>query len=271
MDHLTEVLVFGEVVVTGRGSKREWILGNREISEDEGALIGQIGWRSGGSESENEYDPENKVWVDVIREKENSARTVFCFDEQSRILGVLKHPTFNEKVIPLVFEEIMRKGESRRMWPSTDWAVEPILDERSFTQWLREVDSVRRVELVAKLPNPDGLEEFGELWEDMQSMDARMIKQEMEAATPNGLVGLQNNERVRNHIAMSERAYGYVAAKGLKDGRKTVYDQRKNVQRTTVEDLPPFWGQIKNVVMSHVRARGEKFLRDNLRTDDVQT
>lgn len=269
MDHLIEALIFGETVITGKGNQREWILGNREILDREETLIGQIGWRREGSETQDEYDPESKQWLDVTRDKEASARTVFCFDAKSRILGVLKHSSFNEKIIPYVFEDILKKGENRRTWPSTEWAVEPILDPKKFSQWLREVDVVRKVELVAKLPNPDGLEAFGSLWRDMDEMEARKINYGLEAAGEQGLLRLEQNERVKNHIAMSERAYGYVTAKGKKDGRKTTYDQRKNVERATVEEMPPLWSQIKNVVKSHVKARGERFLRDNLRVDNV--
>ncbi|MFD6950351.1 MULTISPECIES: hypothetical protein [unclassified Nocardiopsis] len=268
MDHLTEVLLFGEVVSSGRGNKRNWLLGNREIADNEETLMGQIGWRRDGSETQDEYDPESKRWVDVTRDRDSSGRSAFCFDSKSRILGVLKHPSFDEKTLPVVFQEIMNMGEQRRSWPSTEWSVEPLPDNKKFTQWLREVDSVQQINLVAKLPNPDGLDEFGKVWEDMNSMRARKIQQVVEAVDSSGLENIQQNERVSNHIAMSERAYGYATARGIRNGRKVVYDQRKNVQRANTDDMPALWPQIMNVIKSHVKARGEKFLRENLRTNE---
>jgi hypothetical protein len=269
INHITETLLFGEKVKTlGRG-KREWILGNRTIDSNEETMTGLVGWIREGTETHGEYDQENKVWRDVTRGRDVSASTPFCFEPKARILAIVKHGSINEKVLPGVFEQILNTGESRRQWPSVKWEVDPILDPKTFTGWLREVDVVQHVELVAKLPNPDGTHLFGELWDDIQEMNASQIKSTLDTASPSGLQNIQDNERVKNHISMSQNGYGYVTAKGKKDGRKSTYDQRKNVDRASIDTMPSQWDQAWGVLKSRVLARAERFIRENTSTEDA--
>lgn len=76
-----------------------------------------------------------RQWIDVVEPVDVTGRAPFAFDANSRILGVLKHPTFSETTVPAVFETLLQQGEEARGLPSTDWAVEPILDDANFLQW----------------------------------------------------------------------------------------------------------------------------------------
>jgi hypothetical protein len=256
MNHLVEVLEFGEPVVMGRNHQREWILGNRSISQDEKTLSGQIGWQREGRRSTDRYDPDTRTWGDYFEEEEESARAPFAFDATTRILAVLQHRSFSETTVPRVFEILLRQGEKEREWPSTEWSVEPILDERDFVTWLRDVDAVTKVSLVAKLPNPDGLDEFGAVWQEMEARKARLLKQEMEAANKEeGLVGLEEDERVRAHIAMGTSGFGYVTAKGNRRGKSVGYDQRSRVAKETTDPLPPSWSDVAQALVRIAQRR----------------
>jgi hypothetical protein len=55
LDHIFEVLLFGEEVVTGRRNKRRWILGNRRIDKRRQLVTGQVGWEAIGTEMTDKY------------------------------------------------------------------------------------------------------------------------------------------------------------------------------------------------------------------------
>ena len=262
MDHIIEVLPFGLHVTTGTSHKRDWILGNRVIASNESALSGQVGWEQRGEEeSTGRYDPETREWLDVVEPQDRSARAPFVFDAQYRVLGVLKHRSFNESVIAKVFQALLREGENAREWPSTEWSVEPILDERDFLAWLHSVQSVVSVNIVAKMPNPDGLEEFGPIWEEMNQRRARLISTRILAANDEvGLEGLEDDERVMGGLAMGRNGFGHVEAQGYQNGHKTIYDQREKTRREVTDELGPTWTDAVNVMIGLVRRSATRAL-----------
>jgi hypothetical protein len=263
MDHIVEVLHFGKAVVTGAGDRqREWILGNRRIFQGENALAGQIGWQRDDQQQASRYVPETQEWRDEVESAGRSAHAPFVFDGNTRILGVLKHSTFGEATVARVFQDLLREGEQQRKWPSTEWSVEAILDERDFLTWLHSVQSVTSIKLVAKLPNPDGLEEFGPIWEDMQARSARLISTKMVAANEEvGLQGLEDDPRITGNLAMGKQGFGYVQARGRRSGHKTVYDQREKVAREVVDDLGQTWEQAEEAILGRVRRISTNVLR----------
>jgi hypothetical protein len=261
MDHIVEVLPFGSRVVTGTRQKRDWILGNRRISADESALSGQIGWEQRGDEPTSRYQPETREWLDVVEPQEHSARAPFVFDGRSRILGVLKHRSFSESTVAKVMQTLLRQGEEQREWPTTEWSVEAILDERDFLSWLHSVQAVTSIKLVTKMPNPDGLDEFGPIWEEMNQRRARLISTRMVAANENeGLEGLEDDERVRGSLAMGRRGFGYVEARGNRNGHETVYDQREKVSREVTDELAPTWSGAVDMMLEVVRRSASRVL-----------
>jgi hypothetical protein len=261
MDHLVEVLPFGLHVTTGTSHKRDWILGNRVIAGDGSALSGQLGWEQRGEESAGRYDSKTKEWLDVIEPQDRSARAPFVFDARSRILGVLKHRSFNEGVVSKVFQTLLREGEQARDWPSTEWSVEPILDERDFLSWLHSVQSVVSINIVAKMPNPDGLDEFGPIWQEMNDRRARLISTRILAANDEvGLQGLEDDKRVMGGLAMGSNGFGHVEAQGYQNGHKTIYDQRENTAREITEELGPTWSDAVTIMLELVRRSATRVL-----------
>lgn len=258
-DHFVEVLLFGEEVETGRRNKRYWRLGNRRIDETQRILTGQVGWESTSTEAGDQYDPVRREWVDVVGERGRTARGPFAFDAESRTLAVLKHPTFTERVLPEVFKVLLKRGEEARTYPTTDWDVEPILDTEDFREWLRSVDVVDRVQFVAKLPNPDALEEFGPVWDRMEQHKAKLLREIMEAADSElGLVNLEEDRVVNGFLAMNENGFGYVTADGSRDGHRTRFDQRAKVARRQTDPLPSSWTEVVGMVINYARERRQQ-------------
>jgi hypothetical protein len=254
MDHIIEVLPFGSHVVTGTRQKKDWILGNRNIAPDLSYLSGQVGWEQHGEEPVSKYEDETSQWLDVLELSDRAVRAPFVFDARSRILGVLKHTTFDENTLAKVFQTLLREGEQQREWPSTEWSVEALLDEWDFLEWLRNVESVTSITLVAKMPNPDGLDEFGPVWEEMQARRARLYSTKMVAANDDiGLEGLEEDPLVRGSLAMGRRGFGHVEARGRKNGHETVYDQRDKVARARTPELGLSWSGTVDMMLDLVR------------------
>ena len=255
-EHFAEALMFGEKVVTGRKNKRTWLLGNRDIDLSERMIAGQIGWERHDSAAADAYDLDHQQWVDVVETKGRSARSVFVFDADARLLGVVKHPSFTDTVLPKVFTDLLNRGETQRDEETTDWDVEPILDEAGFRDWLAKTDAVRLVKFVAKLPNPDGLAAFEGVWQRLERLQASSIEEIVQARDPEtGLKHVDSDPESAEFIAMASHAYGHITATGTSSGRVTKYDQRQKVKRV-YEEFPDSWGSLVAMVKGLLRKAG---------------
>jgi hypothetical protein len=261
-DHVTSVLPFGEAVDTGRKYQRRWRLGNKEVDVARRLLTGQIGYERPDERPTDRYDEESKAWVDAIDVTESTARAPFVIDGVSRNLVILQHPTFLENTLAVVFTTLLNRGEQRREFPTTEWDVEPILNEREFLTWLRTADAVEEVRFNAKLPNPEGKSEFEPVWSRMQDRKAKAIREILEASDPDrGLVGIEEDTIARAYIAMASQGFGYVTGKRKYEGRDDSYDQRKQVMKRRVGPLTSTWSgvilQIIEVVLD-ARRRSDR-------------
>jgi hypothetical protein len=62
LDHIAEVLLFGEPVITGRKNQREWRLGNRRIDLDSQQFTGQVGWERSDQRAGDRYNESSQQW-----------------------------------------------------------------------------------------------------------------------------------------------------------------------------------------------------------------
>jgi hypothetical protein len=271
MDHLEQVLLFGLEVLIGKGRQRkEWILGNRYILPDLSGLTGQVGWQMVGEQQRSRYLTEKREWSDEFEATPLSAHAPFAFDSRTRILGVLKHHSFGEKAVAEAFENLLRKGENLLVSPSIEWSVEPILDERDFLRWLQTVSSVTILNLVAKLPNPDGLEQFGSVWAQMEQRRARLLQTRVVAANEeDGLENVLEDQRVREHLAMGGQGFGDVKAEGpsRENGSKRVFNLNEKVARRVIDEaeVGTTWQEATTAVLTTTRNSA-----DVLRPVDIQ-
>lgn len=262
-DHVVEVLLFGERVETGRAHKRTWVLGNREIDTERRTLSGEIGYSSEGQHTADEYDDETREWHSGVAPTENTARAPFVFDAESRVLGVLQAPGFTPKVVPDVLRILLNRGEQARDVATTDWDVEPLLDETAFLQWLREADAVEKLIFVAKLPNPTGREEFAPVWDRLEARRAKVIREEMEARNPDeGLQGIEEDRQARAYMAMAGDGYGWIRGTRRHNGKTQTYDQRNRIKKERLTKLPATWTGARNRLRALVKGLPEGSERD---------
>ncbi len=256
LDHLAEVLLFGEPIVTGRKINRTWRLGNRSIDLAGRSITGQVGWERVDQETVDAFDSKRQQWVDVVQPTGHSARSVFAFDAATRHLAVVKHPTFSDTVLPKLFCELLNRGEAARPTPTTDWDVEPILDEAEFRDWLSATSAVERVRFVAKLPNPGGLDDFEDIWKRLEELNASSIEETIQARDPDaGLGDITADPISAQFIAMASHAFGYITATGAENGRPTKYDQREQVKRV-YRNFPEEWQALAEMAKRIARGPG---------------
>lgn len=213
--HLLDILDFRATVRTGRQHQREWHLGNKSVDRNREILTGVVGYVRSGQELIGVYRTDDQVWEDVLEERGSGVYAPFGFDGQTRILAVLKHPQFSGKTLAEVFTDFLTQGEDRLTSPTTDWAVEPMLDDEDFYEWIRRTPYVERVRFVAKLPNPDGLDGLEFVNRRMDELEAGQIAEELVARDREvGLRNLDQDAIARGYVDSAVQGFGYVTARG---------------------------------------------------------
>lgn len=253
-DHFVEALLIGQPVETGRRYIREWVLGNRAIDVEQRILTGHVGYERQDERSSDHFNHETNEWETVVEEEETTGRAPFVFEADSGIVAVVKHPNFAETTLSYVFTTLLNMGEEAREAPTTVWDVEPLLDEENFLQWLRRADAVHKVTFVAKLPNPDGLEEFEPVYSRLEARRAKALREIMQARNEEvGLQGIEEDRISQAYIAMGSRGYGYVRGEGRRANRATTYDQRERVRRISIHEPPQTWTEMARDVIGVLR------------------
>ena len=236
LDHLVECLLFGaEVATAGRGSTRYWRLGNRHISIEEGYLAGLIGYRSGDTEAQDEYDEDNAEWKHTVVPTERRVTAPFVVVAATRLLVVAKHPTFGETTLPYVFEYLLQQGERARSEQTTEWAVEAVLDSKDFDRWVQETAVVSSVAFDVRMPNPDSSELFDQLVQHMNTAEAN-LHHSLKARDPErGLnKNFEQDSLSQALLDMAKRSFAIIRASGRNaQGRTRTYSQRERVRRQT--------------------------------------
>ncbi|MEU7890256.1 hypothetical protein AB0B54_32550 [Microbispora bryophytorum] len=257
--HLLEVLSYPVQAETGRRHKRVWHIGNKDYSPEEDVLSGVFGWARSGEAVEQLWDEATQTWVERVVLDDVTAVAPFTLIGDGRYLGILRHSSFTEGNVADALKQILNKGESRRNPPTTSWDVEPVGDLQDFLQWMREVDSVVRVDFVFKRPNPDAESDFEELFHRLDRLEAEQIRESVSSRDADrGLSkeALRTDPVTRGFISAAMAAFGYVVAAGLSQGKRTKYDQRRRVARERLENVDESWdGATESVKQATRQAR----------------
>ena len=238
LDHLVECLLFGEeIVTTGRGNSRTWILGNSDFSTFTQSLAGWIGFGTEESELRDDYDESTKSWRTGEVTIERRATAPFVVSGVTQLLFIAQHPDFSENVPRHVIERLLEAGEQRREHPTTIWGVEPVLDRGGFQQWLDETNVLEKITFEVRLPNPDGEELFEEVLDHLNKMQAGSFKHTLKPRNPE--VGLSKDftqdSISKQLMAMVQRTYAQIVAKGTGvSGSIRTYNQNRKVKRERV-------------------------------------
>ena len=239
MDHLVECLRVGDETVTkGHGHERHWMIGNRHISSNLDSFSGRIGFRSPDVEVSESYDSASGDWLTNVVETERTVTAPFAVAAGTRFLAVAKHKSFSESVLPKVFEQVLRAGEEAREYPTTDWAVEPVLDEHDFERWLRGTAVLQSIRFEVKLPNPDAEESFLQLHKHLDSAGAGEMTHSLKPRDPEaGLNKDFEQEPISQGLmAMARKSFAQLRAKGTgKTGSTREYSQTRRVRRVRLD------------------------------------
>lgn len=253
-DHFVRVLAPGYEVVSGRGHQRVWRAGGLQIDRDQETVTGRLGWQPLGTEDVTapKWMPDEMDWRLETTDPEEHLLP-FGFDGESRLLTVVRDRSSNPTTIGGVFERILRENESELEDPTTDWAVEPVLDARNFLDWLHSQDVVQSVSFTAKLPNPSLDEPFKELAERLQRSHATKHTETMVSQRDEGLVEVEQDRDFGQAIAMAQRGFALLRGKGKRGGKKTTYSQKQTQATESVEELPDNWGEMRSFLIEQLQ------------------
>lgn len=257
LDHLLGTLRrVRQPVRSGRRFRREWRIGNLAQDSNEGSLTGMIGWSRSGEVLSNVWDEETQEWTDVVVPNELSGVAPFAFLREERLLGVLKHPSFEERTIQWVLTEMLVRGERQSNLPTVNWAVEPVGDPREFEQWLNEAETVAELKFVFERPNPDAEDAFEELFARLDRLEAEKIRETITARDKQAGLnkeGLRADRTTQAFITAAMAAFGFVVGTAYRGTRKVVYDQRSQALREPIQSVAPDWPSATEQVTEAVR------------------
>jgi hypothetical protein len=121
--------------------------------------------------------------------------------------------------------------------PTTDWAVEAVLDTRGFSEWLEGTAVLDSVTFTVKLPNHDAEDAFEQIFSHMRSQGAGKLVETLTPEDPD--IGLNKDLEADSWghglMEMARRTFAQLRARGrAPSGRKRTYNQSEKVRRRRV-------------------------------------
>lgn len=254
LDHLMQVLLFGTVVETGTAKKRSWRLGNRDVDLANRVLSGRIGFESLARTEQNDYNEETESWEEEETLVERKVAAPFAIDADTEYLVVVQHPAFSARSIAAVFTRLLTRGENAREVATSEWSVENRMDDKDFRQWLAGAEAIQEVKFTARVPNPDGLAEFGPAWEELKQREAAVIQHRLQAKNPKtGLKGLQGDPQVEGYINMASHGYARIQGKRRRNNKQDTFDSANQTRRTRLQAFAENWADLRRMVVDLVQ------------------
>lgn len=252
-EHFRGMLAPGWDVVTGHKNQRVWRIGGLQEDREAQTLTGRLGWKPKGVELKAEWSSEDMDWRSEL-DKPADHLIPFGFDADSRLLAVVPDPNSNPATIGAVIEKVLRENESDSENPTTDWAVEPVLDRRDFLEWLNGLDIVRSVSFTARQPNPTPDDpRFEELAKRLVGSHASRYSETMASDKEEGLIRVQEDRDFRQAIAMAQQGFATLFGKGERGGQKSKYSQIKTQAAESVEELPHNWNDMRTLLTERLK------------------
>lgn len=208
------------------------------------------------------WSDEQKDWIETTTAPHGGQILPFVFDAESRILAILPDRQSRPTTIASVFESVLRDNEAQRDFPTTEWSVEPILDAQDFIDWLRSVDVLATVSFTAKLPNPEPRDAFRDLAARMEARRATKYLENMQSQAEEGLIGIETDPDFRQAIAMGQQGFATLRGTGRRGGTRVRYSQAQTVAGEHVEQLPPTWEAMWELLRELARSKLRRFLQD---------
>lgn len=267
-EHLGETMRSGHQVVTGRRHQRGWRVGGIERDAKDRLLFGKLGWQALDATAEEvpQWNEEARDWTASARVPRGVVAP-FGFDGETRMLLVERRlktsaktvASVLEKIIGEVEEELAGKQPSRA--PIT-WSVEPVLDANDFRDWLKSLDTVHTISFTARLPNPEPDDAFQDLVDRMEARSATSFTETFRSDAEEGLVAVDQDQDVRQAIAMGEHGFATLRGEGVRDGQQ---DHYKQVERVATEraEAPSGWDGAKEALRELLKGRARRFLSDD--------
>jgi hypothetical protein len=261
-EHFRGVLAPGWAVVSGRRHQREWKVGGIQSDAEQELLVGKLGWLPRGEAMVPSWSDEDKDWTSSITAPAGGQVMPFGFDGDSRLLAILHDGSSAPSSVANAFQKILEQNEAQLLAPTTEWAVEPVLDSKDFIEWLASAEIVRSVSFTARLPNPEP--DFNDLAERLDRRHAKDVTETMRARDDGGLVGVEQDPDFCQAIEMGAHGFATMRGRGQIDGRATKYSQKDQVARERVDEVPPTWDDVFGMLKALLKNQLRRFLDDHM-------
>ena len=261
-DHFTRVLAPGYEVVTGRKNQRVWRAGGVQVDNAESVLTGKLGWQPREEEIVSDWSDEERDWESSTAAPKERKLMPFGFDGDSRLLTILADGSSAPATIAAVFEKVLRENEKELLEPTVQWSVEPVLDRRDFLDWLKSAEVVTQVSFTAKLPNPEPMDEFDDLFQRLAKRHATKHTETMVSSREEGLVAVEDDPDFAQAIVMGQQGIATLRGKGRRAGTVTTYSQKDSVAAERVEDLPADWTEMRQTLTGFLKGQLRRFKDD---------
>jgi hypothetical protein len=138
-----------------------------------------------------------------------------------------------------------------------------VLDRNDFLTWLGTLDVVTSVSFTAKLPNPESMEAFDELYKRLARSHATQHTETMQSKREEGLIEVEQDKDISQAIAMGQQGFATLRGKGKRDGAITSYSQTQAVASEPIEQLPPNWDEMRALIAEFLRGSLRRFKDSN--------
>jgi hypothetical protein len=262
-EHFKRVLTPGwEIVTVGKGHRRTWKVGGVVVEDDHQLLTGKLGWLPSGETVVPDWSQESMDWTSSTATPQGGRVMPFGFDGESRILTVLFDRSSAAGTIATVFERVLRENEAELLDRTVEWSVEPVLDSEKFVVWLKSLDVVSSVSFTARLPNPEPMDAFDDLYQRLRRSRATEITESLRSDNEAGLVEVEQDPDFRQAIAMGEQGFATLRGVGQRDTVESKYSQTDRVARERVDEVPPSWPEVFSLIRRLLTGSLRRFLEE---------
>lgn len=262
LSHAAAVLELSTEVEYGRHKSRTWKIGNLERTVDGTGFSGRLGSTRTDPAIGQAYNESDKTWNDTEILNQRFAVTPFAFSSDGRILAVVAHPEITPETMSAVVSRLLNQGERQLAMPTTDWGVDPILDEQDFLDWIVQTDTITKVKFVFERPNPDGAEDLEDMMDRLDHMKAASISEEIKAKDPDqGLdkAELTQDKYFRRFVSAAARSWARATATGRSNNQTVKYKQSESVALEKIAKADESWDGITSQTINAAR-RGRRKL-----------
>jgi hypothetical protein len=122
---------------------------------------------------------------------------------------------------------------------------------------------VQVVSFSARLPNPEPTEAMSDLVARMNARRATRYRETMGSDHEEGLQAVEYDPDFRKAIEKVKHGFASLTGRARECGSVSTYSQNDRVARERVENLPPSWDDVRELMIALLKSKLRRFLLDD--------